>query len=82
MAGEDGGGEGHEFRELDGTAGFRAGALCGHKFESTHPTAIGVTEALHGIEALGGAALAGQPGMDQAVAEAVGQGIGEKAGSY
>ena len=42
--------------------------------------AAGVAQAFDRAEAVGGAPLPGQPGVDDAVAEAVGQGVGQQAG--
>ena len=43
------------------------------KFQGTHAAGAGVTEPLNGIERFRWATLRGQPGIDQCVAEAVGQ---------
>ena len=75
---QDLGSQGHEVGDLDGPAGFGAGPLGRHEFQSAHAPLAGVAEPLHGIEALRRPALPGQPGVDQIVAEAIRQGIGEE----
>ena len=49
------------------------GAGGGSELQGSHVTLSDVTEPFHGIEVARPAALCGQPGVDEGVAEAVGE---------
>ena len=61
-------------------SGGRSGISVGLEFQGSHGAGAEVAEALHRIEGLGAASLAGEPLVDQQVAEFIGQGIRQQAG--
>ena len=52
----------------------------GSEFEGAHAARSDIAKPFDGIEALGCSALGGQPRIDQGIAEAIGQGIGQHSG--
>ena len=76
---EDLGGEVGELGDFDGDAGALARADDGVEFQGAHGAGAHVAETFDGGKIPRGTALAGEPEIDEGVAETVGQGIGEEA---